>query len=86
MWKCAVTWMNILETAMLKFDFSVKTRDGQKVESILIAGKDQPDAERKLRQMYRNCTVMRCEMRQSEEKIGQALFVEDVLSLISKYH
>jgi len=71
---------------MLKFDFSVKTRDGQKVESILIAGKDQPDAERKLRQMYRNCTVMRCEMRQSEEKIGQALFVEDVLSLISKYH
>jgi hypothetical protein len=71
---------------MLKFDFSVKTRDGQRVESILIAGKDQPDAERKLRQMYRNCTVMRCEMRQSEEKIGQALFVEDVLSLISKYH
>lgn len=78
--------MNILETAMLKFDFSVKTRDGQRVESVLIAGKDQPDAERKLRQMYRNCTVTRCEMRQSEEKFGQAVFVEDVLSLISKYH
>lgn len=71
---------------MLKFDFSVKTRDGQKVESILIAGRDQPDAERKLLQMYRNCTVMRCELRQYEQKLGQAIFIEDVLSLISKSH
>lgn len=71
---------------MVKFDFSVKTRDGQKVESILIAGKDQSDAERKLRQMYRNCVVTRCEVRNAEEKTGQAVFVEDVLSLIAKYH
>lgn len=71
---------------MLKFDFSVKTRDGQKVESVLIAGKDQLDAERKLYQMYYNCTVTRCEMRQSEEKFSQGVFIEDVMSLISKYH
>ncbi|MFA7241960.1 MAG: hypothetical protein WC091_17745 [Sulfuricellaceae bacterium] len=69
---------------MLKFDFSVKTRDGQKVESILIAGKDQPDAERKLRQMYQHCTITRCDVRQYGEKFGQAVFIEDVLSLISK--
>ena len=71
---------------MLKFDFSVRTRDGQKVDSVLIAGKDQLDAERKLRQMYYNCTVTRCEMKEAEEKFGQAVFVEDVMSLISKYH
>ena len=71
---------------MLKFDFSVKTRDGQRVESVLIAGKDQPDAERKLYQMYRNCTVTRCEMRQTEDKFCQAVFIEDVMSLIAKYH
>ncbi len=41
---------------MLKFDFAVNTRDGQKVESIQIQGKDLPDAERKLFQMYpRSC-------------------------------
>jgi len=71
---------------MLKFDFSVRTRDGHKVDSVLIAGRDQPEAERKLRQMYYNCTVTRCEMRQSEEKFGQGVFVEDVMSLISKYN
>ena len=71
---------------MQKFDFSVKTRDGQKVESILIAGKDQPDAERKLRQMYRNCVVTRCEVRQPEDRYCQAVFIEDVLTLIAKYH
>lgn len=71
---------------MQKYDFSVKTRDGQKVESILIAGKDQSDAERKLRQMYRNCVVTRCEVRQSEDKYCQAVFIEDVLTLIAKYH
>jgi len=40
---------------MPKFDFSVTTRDGQKVESVQIYGKDLPDAERKLRQMYHPC-------------------------------
>jgi len=78
--------MIYLEVAMLKFDFSLKTRDGQKVESILIAGRDQPDAERKLHQMYRNCEVTRCDVRKTEDKSGQAMFVEDLLTLIAKYH
>ena len=70
---------------MLKFDFSVLTRDGQKVESILIAGIDQPDAERKLRQMYLHCQVTRCDIRQNPPKpSGQTSSVEEILSLISK--
>lgn len=69
---------------MLKFYFSVQTQSGQKVENILIAGKDQPDAERKLRQMYYHCEVIRCEMKQEEKRPGQAASVEDILSLISK--
>lgn len=71
---------------MQKYDFSVKTRDGQKVESILIAGKDQTDAERKLHQMYRNCVVTRCEVRYPDDKYCQAVFIEDILNLIVKYH
>jgi hypothetical protein len=70
---------------MLKFDFSVKTRDGQKVESIQIYGKDLPDAERKLRQMYHHCEVTKCKTINSDKISGQSLDIEDLLSLIAKY-
>ena len=69
---------------MLKFDFSIKTRDGQKVESIQIQGKDLPDAERKLRQMYHNCEVINCKTLFSEKTAGQSVDIEDVLTMISK--
>ena len=70
---------------MQKYDFSLKTRDGQKVDHILIAGKDQQDAERKLNQMYRNCQVMRCESKNTVvEKRSPALYIEDILNLITK--
>ena len=67
---------------MPKFDFSVITRDGQKVESIQIFGKDLPDAERKLRQMYRNCEVTNCKTIDSDKRFYQSMDIEDVLSLI----
>ena len=71
--------------AMLKFNFSLLTRDGQKVENILIAGHDQPDAERKLRQMYLHCEVTHCDIQQESSKQStQATSVEEILSLISK--
>ena len=54
------------------------------VENILIAGTDQPDAERKLRQMYRHCKVTHCEIKQEEMKPGQATSVEGILSLIGR--
>ena len=69
---------------MPKFDFSVTTRDGQKVESVQIYGKDLPDAERKLRQMYRDCEVMQYKTLDSDKKIAQSADIEDVLSLIAK--
>jgi hypothetical protein len=69
---------------MLKFDFSVRTRDGTKIVSVVIAARDQEDAERKLRQMYRDCHVLSCEIRHSEEMQKHAASLEDILSLISK--
>ena len=70
---------------MIKFEFSVLTRDGQKVDSILISGKDQADAERKLRQMYHHCEIMFCEAKQDSQRQSlQAASVEEILSLISK--
>lgn len=49
---------------MLKFDFSVRTREGQRISSIMIMGKDRADAERKLYQMYRHCEILRCDIRE----------------------
>jgi hypothetical protein len=69
---------------MLKFDFSVKTRDGSKIVSVIIAAKDREDAERKLRQMYRDCLVLSCEIRSVEDRQKHAATLEEILSMISK--
>lgn len=70
---------------MLKFDFSVLTKDGQRVESIVIAAQDQENAERKLRQMYRYCEIVSCVSKEdASSKVSQSMSVEDILTLISK--
>jgi hypothetical protein len=72
---------------MVRFDFAIRTRDGQKIESLVIGGVDQRDAERKLNQMYRYCEVLRCESkdgRDSGSRSSDSTSVEDILSLISK--
>ena len=70
---------------MQKYDFSILTRDGQKVESIVITARDEAESERKLRQMYRYCDVLSCNAKQTEEsKNPPVMSMEDILSLISK--
>ncbi|MBU1215025.1 MAG: hypothetical protein KKA63_07275 [Gammaproteobacteria bacterium] len=70
---------------MQKFDFSIRTRDGQRIVSVVIAGRDQQEAERKLNQMYRYCEVLTCEIRkQDDHRPQQAISVEDIITLISK--
>lgn len=70
---------------MEKFDFSILTRDGQKVDSIVISGRDEAEAERKLRQMYRYCEIVSCNTKGAGDgKSQQVMSVEDILSLISK--
>ena len=69
---------------MLKFIFSIKTRDGQKVESIQIYGKDLPDAERKLRQMYHHCEITSSRTIETEKSTGHSVDIEEILTLIAK--
>lgn len=69
---------------MLKYEFAIQTRSGQKIDSIVIAGRDQADAERKLVQMYRYCTILNCTTRQPDARTWQASSMEDILTLISK--
>jgi hypothetical protein len=43
-----------------KYGFRISTRGGLIVDKLLIHGKDESDAERKLRQMYRHCRILQC--------------------------
>ncbi len=71
---------------MLKFDFSILTKDRQPIESIVISAIDQNEAERKLKQMYRYCEIVRCipKDESGSSKTSQSMSVEDILTLISK--
>ncbi|MBM3393602.1 MAG: hypothetical protein FJY37_02960 [Betaproteobacteria bacterium] len=68
---------------MTKFQFKIRARGGMIVDNITIAGRDQPDAERKLMQMYMGCQVLdRRELANSER--GEAADMDNILALISR--
>lgn len=73
---------------MQKYAFSIRTRTGQFIERIVIAGRDRQDAERKLNQMYRHCEVVSCNnappARHSAARQERALAFEDTLSLLHR--
>lgn len=83
----------MLTASLTKFGFRIRTRHGLVVENLTIQARDEIDAERKLRQMYRHCEVLHCapvvsfapglafapELRRTEQ-----MSFEDVMSLLSK--
>lgn len=70
---------------MQKYAFSIKTRSGQFIERIVIAGKDREDAERKLNQMYHYCEIVNCEqLRSAVAQRRNDAVIDGSLSLISR--
>lgn len=69
---------------MQKFEFSIRTRSGQFIERIVIAGKDRDNAEQKLNQMYRYCEIVRCQPRQKDPAQDPSAPIEDLASLIAR--
>ena len=73
-----------------KFGFRIRTRQGLVVEHLMIHGRDEADAERKLRQMYLHCEILECNVMQpammqpARRSPAAAASFEDVISLISK--
>lgn len=49
---------------MHKFYFSIKTRGGLPISRLMITGRNQEEAERKLRQMYHHCEIISCKSSQ----------------------
>ena len=43
-----------------KYGFRIRTRVGLVVDKLMIHGRDHEDAQRKLRQMYRDCEIIEC--------------------------
>ena len=67
---------------LTKYAFRIRTRDGLVVSNLLIHGRAEDDAQRKLRQIYRDCEILECICHQGAERRLTANF-EDVLNLIS---
>ncbi len=67
---------------MIRFGFSIRTRTGQRVDSISIVAATQADAERRLRQMYHHCEIVDCREQAVPRRID-TLDVEGIIGLIS---
>jgi hypothetical protein len=74
-----------------KFGFRIRTRQGLIVEHLMIHGRDEADAERKLRQMYLHCEILERSVMQPAtmqpsltSSPADATSFEEIVSLISK--
>ena len=75
---------------MTKFGFVIKTRSGLTVDNLVIHGRDQADAERKLGQMYLHFEIMESRVIQEKENTTakesaakESATFEGILSLIA---
>jgi len=55
-------------SATIKYGFRICTRGGLIVDNLLIHGKDEVDAERKLRQMYQHCRILKCTVHKPDKR------------------
>ncbi|HZV54358.1 MAG TPA: hypothetical protein VFF82_05395 [Rhodocyclaceae bacterium] len=70
--------------AFTKYSFRIRTRQGMVVDNLMLYGRDAMDAERKLKQMYRDCEILECAaLVASGTKTAAATF-EEVATLISR--
>lgn len=68
---------------MIRFGFQIRTKTGQRIDSISIVAATQGDAERRLRQMYHHCEIMDCREQAVPRRL-ETLDVEGVIGLISR--
>ena len=70
-------------SALTKYAFRIRTRDGLVVNNLMIHGRAEDDAQRKLRQIYRDCEILECICHNVVERRSPASF-DDVLNLITR--
>jgi len=73
----------MLLPTLTKYGFRIRTRVGLVVDNLMIHGKDAEDAQRKLRQMYRDCEILDCICHRGTVRTPVASF-EEVIGLITR--
>lgn len=69
--------------ANMKYGFRIRTRSGAVVDNLLIFGRDETEAERKLRQMYMGCEILEKRNVASGAPRSGPVNYEDIVDLIS---
>ncbi len=64
-----------------KYAFRIRTRLGVVVDNLMIHGRDEFDAQRKLKQVYRDCQIIECVCHRGSVRVPVASF-EEVANLI----
>jgi hypothetical protein len=68
---------------MNKYEFNIRTRNGQRVDKITIQALDRATAEERLRQMYRQCEIIDCTEAPAVTR-QENMDVEGIINLITK--
>ena len=66
-----------------KYGFRIRTRSGAVVDNLAIFGRDEPDAERRLRQIYLGCEILEAKRLALSAHRSGPMTYEDVVDLIS---
>lgn len=79
----------VLAPAFTKYGFRIRTRVGLVVDNLMIHGRDESDAQRKLQQMYLGCEILECTCHRVVNAAGGrplslSTNFEDVVSLITQ--
>lgn len=69
--------------ANTKYGFRIRTRSGAVVDNLMIFGRDETEAERKLRQMYLGCEILEARSVAASANRAGPVTYEDVVDLIS---
>lgn len=66
-----------------KFGFRIRTRQGLVVGNLMIHGRDEADAERKLRQMYQHCEIIGRKVVRAAQSAEEGNFA-NVVSIVAR--
>jgi hypothetical protein len=69
--------------SVLKFGFKIRTRGGMVVDNLMIPGRDQAEAEKKLQQIYRYCEILEAKPVQQQAR-EESMDMDGIISLISR--
>ncbi len=68
---------------MTKYAFRIRTRLGIVVDNLMIHGRDEIDAQKKLRQIYRGCEIIDCVCHRGSVRVPVTSF-EEIANLIAR--